>query len=102
MHKLQRQNERKTSTIFPVSPNFIYFATIGKDSGIYPQNPSPENSDGALLKQFSGFYITGATETQMLPCAGMTTSQQNQWKSTENKLVSTLDTAIESSATSLP
>ncbi len=85
----------------PKHLNFTYFAIISKDTGVYPQNPTPENSDGALFKQFSGFYISGAAETQMLPCANMTRSQQNQWMSTETKLVSNLKTAIESSAASV-
>lgn len=68
------------------------FAGANKVAGVYPSNPTPQNSDGALLKQFDGFYIEGSADQQSSPCSG---SQNVSAKRTElfNSLVSAFKTA---------
>jgi len=69
------------------------FAGINKVTGTYPTNPTPQNSDGALLKQFSGFYIEGSADQQSTPC---TTDQDIS--TLRSSLFSDLATAFKTAA----
>jgi hypothetical protein len=51
------------------------FGGINKVAGTYPSNPTSENSEGALLKQFDGFYIEGSADQQSNPCGDDSYSQ---------------------------
>jgi hypothetical protein len=46
----------------------VSFGAIGRASGQYPSNPTPENADGALLKQFNDFYISGSLPNGITTC----------------------------------
>ncbi len=68
------------------NPAGYSFETIGKDTGTYPTNAGPSNSDGPLLKQFSNFYITISGPNQGSPCSGLTSTQQQQLFSADKSL----------------
>ena len=53
----------------------VTFGVIDKRASTYPANPSPQNDDGALLKQFNGFYIEGQADQQSDPCGNDPTHQ---------------------------
>ena len=46
----------------------VSFGAIGRTTGKYPTNPTPENADGTLLKQFDGFYISGSLPNGITTC----------------------------------
>jgi hypothetical protein len=74
------------------------FGAIGRAEGAYPADPTPMNSDGALIKQFDKFYISGSYPNGITGCT-QPGVDPGLAQSTAHDLLNSLTNAIKTTAT---